>query len=62
MTLYSFGGVEYIRALVKEVLRYYTALPLSMPRETLDDAYYEGYTIPKGTIVFLNVWVCNRGT
>ncbi len=56
------GEVEYIRALTKEFMRYYTVLPLAMPRETTADAYYEGYTIPKNTIVFLNAWGCNRGS
>ncbi|KAL1851534.1 hypothetical protein Plec18170_006353 [Paecilomyces lecythidis] len=57
---YGTGQVEYVRALVKELMRFYTALPLAMPRQTLADAFYEGYTIPKDTIVFLNAWGCNR--
>lgn len=59
---YGTGQVEYVRALVKELMRFYTALPLAMPRQTLADAFYEGYTIPKDTIVFLNAWGCNRGS
>ncbi|KAL4860985.1 hypothetical protein BDV12DRAFT_191377 [Aspergillus spectabilis] len=52
--------VEYIYALVKEVLRFYTPLPLSMPRETTAPVQYKGTTIPTGTMVFLNAYACNH--
>ncbi|KAF7594580.1 hypothetical protein BBP40_008847 [Aspergillus hancockii] len=48
--------VEYIRALVKELMRFYTVLPLAMPRETTEPVNFEGKTIPAGTMVFLNSW------
>lgn len=54
--------IDYLRALVKEIMRFYTALPLSMPRQTTAEVQYEGYKIPEGTIVFLNAWGCNRGS
>ncbi|KAJ4124693.1 hypothetical protein NW765_014220 [Fusarium oxysporum] len=50
---------EYIVALVKESLRYYTVLRLALPRASIRDIVYEGVTIPKGTVVFLNAWACN---
>ncbi|KAL3491508.1 cytochrome P450 [Aspergillus germanicus] len=52
--------VEYILALVKEVLRFYTPLPLAMPRETTTSVVYKDITIPSGTMVFLNAWACNH--
>jgi 3-hydroxyphenylacetate 6-hydroxylase len=52
---------EYIVALVKESLRYYTVLRLALPRASIRDIVYEGVTIPKGTVVFLNAWACNMG-
>ncbi|KKA22476.1 hypothetical protein T310_3474 [Rasamsonia emersonii CBS 393.64] len=52
--------IDYLRALVKEIMRFYTVLPLAMPRQTTAEVQYEGYTIPEGTIVFLNAWGCNR--
>ncbi|KAI9038217.1 cytochrome P450 [Aspergillus affinis] len=61
-----FGGrietqeVEYIHALTKELMRFYTVLPLAMPRETTETVYFEGCIIPAGTMVFLNAWGCNR--
>jgi 3-hydroxyphenylacetate 6-hydroxylase len=50
---------EYIGALVKELLRYYTVLRLSLPRASVKDIIFEGKTIPSGSIIFLNAWACN---
>ncbi|RYP09164.1 hypothetical protein DL764_001435 [Monosporascus ibericus] len=50
---------QYIVALVKEALRYYTVLRLALPRASVKDIIYQGNLIPKGTIVFLNAWACN---
>ncbi|KAL2216045.1 cytochrome P450 [Thermoascus aurantiacus ATCC 26904] len=54
------GEVHYVRALVKEIMRFYTVLPLAMPRATTAPVQFEGHTIPEGTMVFLNAWACNR--
>ncbi|CCF36641.1 cytochrome P450 [Colletotrichum higginsianum] len=51
--------IPYVRALVRECLRYFTVLRLSLPRATNKDFVYEGKLIPKGTVVFLNSWACN---
>ena len=53
---------EYVVALVKESLRYYTVLRLALPRASIRDIVYDGVKIPKGTVVFLNAWACNMGT
>ncbi|PIA88628.1 3-hydroxyphenylacetate 6-hydroxylase [Cercospora beticola] len=50
---------EYVMALVKESLRYYTVLRLALPRATVRDITYEGKLIPAGTTIFLNAWSCN---
>ncbi|KAI9737900.1 MAG: hypothetical protein M1834_009270 [Cirrosporium novae-zelandiae] len=50
---------EYIVALVKECLRFFTPLRLSLPRASIRDITYKGKTIPSGTTVFLNAWACN---
>jgi 3-hydroxyphenylacetate 6-hydroxylase len=50
---------EYVVALVKEMLRYFTPLRLSLPRTTSTDMVYEGKKIPKGTLLFHNTWACN---
>ncbi|KAE9365832.1 putative daf-9 isoform A [Stipitochalara longipes BDJ] len=54
------GEVPYIMAFTKEVLRYYTPLRLAMPKATTDVVEWQGTKIPKGTMVFLNAWSCNR--
>lgn len=54
------NGVPYISALVKECLRSFCVLRLSLPRATWKDVTYGNMFIPKGTTVFLNTWGCNR--
>ncbi|KAK7451717.1 hypothetical protein VKT23_012396 [Stygiomarasmius scandens] len=54
--------LPYIRAIVKEVLRWRPALPLSVPHVAAEDDYYNGYFIAKGTIMIPNVWSINRDT
>ncbi|OAK93503.1 cytochrome P450 [Phaeosphaeriaceae sp. SRC1lsM3a] len=50
---------EYIVALVRECLRYYTVLRLALPRATVKDVHYEGKLIPAGSTIYLNAWACN---
>lgn len=52
-------SIPYIVALVKELLRYYTVLRLSLPRATVRDITYQNRVIPSGSVVFLNAWACN---
>lgn len=54
------NGVPYITALVKECLRSFCVLRLSLPRAAWKDIQYGEKFIPKGTTVFLNCWGCNR--
>lgn len=51
----------YVNALAKEALRYFTVIPLNLPRESIRDVEYEGVRIPKGTTVYMNAWACNYG-
>jgi hypothetical protein len=41
--------------------RYYTVLRLALPRVSIREVIYEGVTLPKGTVFFLNAWACNMG-
>jgi 3-hydroxyphenylacetate 6-hydroxylase len=52
---------EYIVALVRECLRYYTVLRLALPRATVKNVIYEGKLIPAGSTIYLNAWACNMG-
>ncbi|KAJ3965683.1 cytochrome P450 [Lentinula raphanica] len=59
----NFNDMEhlpYLRALVKEILRWQPATPLGVPHATLEDDWYEGYLIPKGTTILANIWSMNH--
>lgn len=69
--------IQYIRALLRECLRYVTCLfcscrcltvdrvynpvRLSLPRLTAQEFEYEGKCVPSETMVLLNAWACNMG-
>lgn len=48
-------GLEYIKAVVKESTRMWPVSPTGMPRMTDKDDVYQGYFIPKGTTVLMNI-------
>jgi cytochrome P450 len=53
-------NLPYMQALVKESLRWRSALPLGIPHSTTEDDWYEGMFIPKGTLCISNMWQCNH--
>ncbi|KAJ7151718.1 cytochrome P450 [Mycena filopes] len=61
-TISDMVDLPYVRAIIKETLRWHPAVPLSIPRRTVQDDIYEGYFIPKNTIVFPNIWAITRNT
>ncbi|KAF5366041.1 hypothetical protein D9758_006629 [Tetrapyrgos nigripes] len=48
--------LPYCDALVKETLRWHLPLPMDIARASIEDDVYNGYFIPRGTIVIPNVW------
>jgi cytochrome P450 len=52
--------LPYVSAIVRETLRWRAGLPIGVPHCTDEDVWYEGMFIPKGTVCFVNVGVCNR--
>ena len=59
-TFNDYPHLPYIRAMVKEVLRWRPIGPMGVPHHTTEDDWYEGMFIPKGTICLPNVWYMNR--
>lgn len=45
--------VPYVTAMVKETLRFWTVIPICLPRESTKDIVYNGAHIPAGTTFFM---------
>ena len=48
--------LPYINAIVKECLRWQNVFTLGLPHRVMEDDEYNGYRIPKGSIVLGNIW------
>ncbi|KAF9649833.1 cytochrome P450 [Thelephora ganbajun] len=55
-TLADQSSLPYVDALAKEVFRWNPVGPLGIPHIATEDDVYEGYFIPKGSSVFVNIW------
>ena len=45
--------VPYVTAFVREVLRFYTVIPICLPRTSIKDINYEDAVIPAGTTFYM---------
>ena len=50
-------SLPYVRALVSEVLRWGPIAPQGVPHRTIEDESYEGFFIPKGSLLIPNIWL-----
>ncbi|CAL1708931.1 unnamed protein product [Somion occarium] len=51
--------LPYISACVREALRWRSLTPIGAPHQSVEDDWYDGYFIPKGTICIANQWAMN---
>ncbi|RDX54448.1 cytochrome P450 [Lentinus brumalis] len=54
------AALPYVDAVMSEVLRWGTPVPLGLPHRLMVDDIYKGMHIPRGTLVFGNVWNMTR--
>ncbi|CAH1789967.1 unnamed protein product, partial [Owenia fusiformis] len=53
-------NMPYSEAAVLEILRYSTTTTLSIPHKTLCDTSVGGYKVPRGTMVWMNLWALHH--
>ncbi|KAG5950615.1 hypothetical protein E4U53_004758 [Claviceps sorghi] len=51
--------VPYLTAFVKETLRYWSVLPIGLPRTNIRDIPYKDTVIPAGTTFFMNTYAAH---
>jgi cytochrome P450 len=49
-------SLPYIRAIVKEAIRWMPTTVMAAPHSVMQDDYYMGYKIPAGATVLCNAW------
>ncbi|KAI0036390.1 cytochrome P450 [Vararia minispora EC-137] len=49
-------SLPYLNAVCKETLRWLPLAPLALPHCASQDSVYEGYFIPKGSVILTNTW------
>ncbi|KAF8019133.1 hypothetical protein BT93_H3880 [Corymbia citriodora subsp. variegata] len=54
------SNLKYLQAIVKETLRLYPPAPMTGIREAMADCHINGYHVPKGTRVLVNIWKLQR--
>ncbi|KAJ7480592.1 cytochrome P450, partial [Mycena latifolia] len=55
-TLADYEHLPFLRALVREVSRWWTNVPLGIPHQLAQDDWYDGYFLPKGSLILPNIW------
>jgi len=53
-------ALPYLEAVLKEVYRWLTPVPMGVPHQLTEEDEYEGFHMPKGSMVFTNIWAMLR--
>ncbi|SCV48561.1 related to O-methylsterigmatocystin oxidoreductase [Fusarium fujikuroi] len=61
-TFDDFESLTYLKAAMTETLRWRPVAAGGIPHALTQDDYYEGYYLPKGTILFANAWAIHRSS
>ncbi|KIK54688.1 hypothetical protein GYMLUDRAFT_99986 [Collybiopsis luxurians FD-317 M1] len=59
-TIADISKMPYVTAVIKETLRWHPSLPLGIARWTEQDNTYQGYRIPKKSVVMPNIWAISQ--
>lgn len=49
-------ALPYVRAVIKETIRWHTVAPIGISHRTVEEDEYNGYRIPAGSAVVPNAW------
>ncbi|KAJ6616719.1 cytochrome P450 [Mycena sp. CBHHK59/15] len=55
-TLDDYDQLPFIKAVVKEVFRWRTTVPLGIPHQLAHEDWYQGYLLPKNSLILPNIW------
>jgi len=50
------ANLPYVDSVVKEVLRWHSVAPTGLPHCSTQDDHHNGYFIPKGSLIIVNLW------
>ena len=52
----DYEHLPYVRAFIKEMTRWHIVSPMGLPHVSEEEDEYNGYIIPAGTVISVNVW------